>query len=193
MTDDELKALVASLAVAQAKTDDQMAKTEAQMAKTDRKLEKIGEMIGTFGRNLGEITEEFFFNSLKDTQELGGISYDFIDKNLTRSAGKIEDEFDILMVNGEDVAIIEVKYKAHEADLNKLLTKKYANFQTLFPMYQAYRHHLVLATFSIYDELKQQALSQGVTVLQRKGKIIETFVPRANFASMSAPPQPRPA
>ncbi|WP_006786115.1 hypothetical protein [Thiorhodospira sibirica] len=184
MTDDELKALVASLAVAQAKTDAQMAKTDAQfaktdaqMAETDRKLQKIGEMIGAFGRNLGEITEEFFFNSLKDTQELGGIRYDFIDKNLTRSADKVEDEFDIVMVNGEDVAIIEVKYKAHEADLKKLLTSKYTNFKTLFPMYKDYRHHLVLASFSIYDELKQQALSQGVTVLQRKGDIIETFLP----------------
>jgi Holliday junction resolvase-like predicted endonuclease len=165
MTDEELKALVASLAVAQ--------------DKTDKKLDKITEMIGAFGRNLGEITEEFFFNSLKATQELGGIHYDFIDKNLTRSMGKLVDEFDIVMVNGKDVAIIEVKYKAHEADLKKLLTKKYENFKQLFPMYKDYTHHLVLATFSIYEELKQEALSKGVTVLQRKGDVIETFEPKA--------------
>jgi Holliday junction resolvase-like predicted endonuclease len=203
MTDDELKALVASLAVSQAKTDDeikalvantaisqaktdaqlaktdaQLAKTDAQLAKTDRKLKKIGEMVGTFGRNLGEITEEFFFNSLKATQRLGGIHYDSIDKNVTRSSGKLEDEFDIVMINGQDVAIIEVKYKAHEADLKKLVTKKQANFKTLFPIYKDYRHHLVLATFSIYDELKEDALSKGVTVLQRKGDVIETFEPK---------------
>ena len=179
MTDDELKALVASLAVAQRETEAQFARTDAQMAKTDRKLKKIGEMIGAFGRNLGEITEEFFFNSLKAKQELGGIHYDFIDKNLTRSMGKLEDEFDIVMVNGKDVAIIEVKYRAHEADLKKLLTKKYDNFKQLFPMYKDYTHHLVLATFSIYDDLKQQALSNGVTVLQRKGDVFETFEPKA--------------
>ncbi|WP_157792528.1 hypothetical protein [Thiomicrospira microaerophila] len=46
-------------------------------------------------------------------------------------------------------------------------------------MYRDYKHHLVLATFSIYDELKQEALSKGVTVLQRKGDIIETFEPKA--------------
>ncbi len=140
MTDDELKALVASLAVSQAKTDSQLAKTDAQLAKTDaqlaktdRKLEKIGDMLGAFGRNLGEITEEFFFNSLGVTQTLGGIHYDFMDKNLTRQAGKLTDEFDIVMVNGKDVAIIEVKYKAHRDDLTKLLTKKYTNFKKLFP------------------------------------------------------------
>jgi len=35
----------------------------------------------------------------------------------------------------------------------------------------------VLATFSLYDELKEQALAQGVTVLQRKGDVFESFVP----------------
>ena len=164
MTDEELKALVASLAEAQ--------------AKTDKKLNKIGEMIGAFGRNLGEITEEFFFNSLKAKQELAGIHYDIVYKNMTASINRVEDEFDIVMVNGKDVAIIEVKYRAHEADLNKLLTKKYENFKQLFPMYKDYTHHLVLATFSIYDDLKQEALSKGVTILQRKGDVFETFEPK---------------
>jgi predicted thioredoxin/glutaredoxin len=44
-------------------------------------------------------------------------------------------------------------------------------------MYKDYTHHLVLATFSLYDELKAKALSQGVTILQRKGDVFEAFVP----------------
>jgi len=36
---------------------------------------------------------------------------------------------------------------------------------------------LVLATFSLYDDLKDSALSNGVIVLQRKGDTIESFVP----------------
>ncbi len=177
MTDQELKDLVASLAISQAKTDEQMRKTEMQLAETSRKIDKVGEMVGTFGRNLGEITEEFFFNSLNQKPTLAGIHYDFVDKNWKHRIGNVEDEFDIVMVNGKDIAIIEVKYKAHESDLTKLLTKKYDNFKKLFPMYKDYTHHLVLATFSLYDELKEQALAQGVTVLQRKGDVFESFVP----------------
>ena len=172
MTDEELKSLVASLAVSQAKTD-------AQLAKTDKKIDQLAKMIGTFGRNLGEITEEFFFNSLKATQTLAGIHYDIVYKNMTASVNKIQDEFDIVMVNGKDVAVIEVKYKAHLADLEKLLNKKYTNFKKLFPMYKDYNHHLVLASFSLHDDLIQEALAQGVTVLQRKGDVIETFEPKA--------------
>ncbi len=170
MTDQELKDLVASLAISQAKTDE-------QMKRTDEKLKRMGIALGNIINNQGAVAEEFFFNSLKATQTLAGIHYDSVDKNLTRAANGIEDEFDIVMVNGKAIAIVEVKYKAHEADLTKLLTQKYENFKKLFPVYKDYTHHLVLATFSLYDELKEQALAQGVTVLQRKGDVIEAFLP----------------
>jgi hypothetical protein len=163
------------------RTDEQMKrsdeKLEKMFAKTDEKLARMGITLGNISNNQGSVAEEFFYNSLAHTQTLAGIHYDFVDKNLTRSAGGIQDEFDIVMVNGKDIAIIEVKYKAHEADLTKLLTKKYNNFKKLFPMYKDYSHHLVLATFSLYEDLKEKALAQGVTVLQRKGDVFESFVP----------------
>jgi len=53
------------------------------------------------------------------------------------------------------------------------LKKKAVNFRKLFPMYSQYRHHYGLATFHIHDQLKDQALSSGVTVLQRKRDVIE--------------------
>jgi Holliday junction resolvase-like predicted endonuclease len=174
MTDQELKDLVASLAVKSDRLDEQMKRNDERLT---AKLERIGITLGNIGNNQGAVAEEFFYNSLKSKQTLAGVHYDFIDKNLTRSQGSIEDEFDIMMVNGKDVAIIEVKYKAHEADLTKLLTKKYENFKKLFPMYKDYTHHLVLATFSLYEDLKEKALANGVIVLQRKGDVIESFVP----------------
>lgn len=188
MTDQELKDLVASLAIgnkelreAQLKTDEQMRQMQMQMqqsqAKTDEQIKRVSKDLGNIGNSQGMIAEEFFYNSLAHTQTLAGIHYDFIDKNMTRRAGSVEDEFDIVMINGKDVAIIEVKYKAREADLTRLITKKYENFKKLFPMYKNYKHHLVLATFGLYDDLKEKALAQGVTLLQRKGDLIESFEP----------------
>jgi hypothetical protein len=117
MTDQELKNLVASLSISQAETS-------AQMKKTDAKLERIGKMVGGISNNQGDIAEEFFYNSIKDKPTLNGINYDFSYKNVTKKVGKTEDEYDILLVNGKDVAIIEVKYKTHERDLKRLLEKK---------------------------------------------------------------------
>ena len=179
MTDQELKELVAGLAIAQAKTDEQMKRTDEKFEELRISNKTMGKLLGNISNNQGDVAEEFFYNSLAHTQTLAGIHYDFVDKNMTRTSNGISDEYDIVMINGKDIAIIEVKYKAHESDLEKLLTKKYENFKTLFPMYKDYNHHLVLATFSLYDDLKEKALANGVTVLQRKGDTIESFVPTA--------------
>ncbi len=195
MTDDELKALVAKIAASQdradarqaktdaqlaktdaqlAKTDAQLAKTDAQLAKTDAKLDRLAEMYGGVGNNQGSVAEEFYYNSLKGDPVLGGVRFDFIDKNVTRSRDGLEDEFDLLLVNGRTVYVVEVKYKAHENDLRRLLDVKAVNFPRLFPEFADRERRLGLAAFHVRDEIKRMALEQGVTVLQRKGDVIES-------------------
>jgi hypothetical protein len=168
MTDDELRELVASLALAQVKTD-------AQLAKTDAKLNKLAEMYGGVGNNQGRVTEEFYYNSLKHNPVLNGIQFDFIEKNVTRSKGGIEEEYDLLLVNGQEIYIVEVKYRLHPKDIERMVGRKLTNFKKLFPEYQNYRIHLALATFAVEDDVKQLALDNGVTLLQRRGDVIETL------------------
>ena len=176
MTDQELKDLVASLVVSQQKTDEQMKKTDSKFQEIQEEIKKLSKYIGNIGNNEGDIAEEFFYNSLHD-RKVGGITYDFINKNITRKRDDVEDEFDIVLVNGEDIAIIEVKYKAHERDLQRLLHKKYTNFKKLYPEYKNYKHHLGLASFYMSDDLKEEALSNQVMILRRKGDIVETTLP----------------
>jgi hypothetical protein len=189
-TDEELRELVASLARSQAKTDvqlektdtqlartdAQLAKTDAQLAKTDAKLDRLAELYGNVGNNQGKVAEEFYYNSLKHHLVLNGIQFDFVEKNVTRtkkSAG-VEDEFDLLLVNGQDVFIIEVKYHLHPKDVDRLLEHKLPNFKILYPEYRDYKIHLGLATFAADDFVKRMALERGITVLQRRGDLIET-------------------
>ncbi len=182
MTDDELKALVAGLAVAQdrtdaqlAKTDAQLAKTDAQLARTDAKLDRLAAMYGGVGNNQGAVAEEFYYNSLKADPVLDGMRFDFVDRNVTRSRAGLEDEFDLLLVNGRAVFVVEVKYKAHERDLGRLLDEKAPNFRRLFPEHAERRQRWGLATFHIHEGLKRAALERGVSVLQRRGDLIETL------------------
>ena len=49
----------------------------------------------------------------------------------------------------------------------------------LYPEYKDYIHHLGLASFYITDTVKEEALSNNVIVLQRKGDLIETFLPKS--------------
>jgi len=191
-TDAQLAANAAQLAAnaaQQARTDAQLARTDAQLAanaaqmadtdaklaKTAAKVDKMAEIYGGVSNNLGAVAEEFYHNSLKADPVLAGVRFDFMDRNVTRSRAGVEDEFDLLLVNGREVCVVEVKHKAHESDLRRMLDEKVPNFRRLFPEHAERRHRFALAAFHIHDDLKKAALAQGVTVLQRKGDVIETL------------------
>ena len=187
--DDELKAIVLEnaksireLKESQKQSrkdfDERLRESQKKTDELNDTVKKVSKIVGSIGNNQGDVAEEFFYNSLKHKPRLAGIDYDFIDKNITRQKDGIEDEYDILLVNGKDVAIIETKYKAHSNDLDRLINKKYTNFKKLYPEYKDYNHHLGLASFNINDDLKQKALDESVMILQRKGEVIETTLPK---------------
>jgi hypothetical protein len=184
MTDDELKALVASLAVdsknlreAQKATDEQMKRTEEQIARNDRmlteKLDRMGITLGNIGQNQGDVAEEFFFQSLIKDNRLGSIRFDDVVKNMEKHRGHIQEEYDLVMTNGDAIAVVEVKYKAHKNDLDKL-DRKMKHFKQLFPIYRAYKQYGAIATFHINDDAKEEALKRGYFVLQRSGDLVHT-------------------
>ena len=150
-------------------------KTDEQLAKTDAKLDRIAEMLGGVSNNQGKVAEEFFYNTLREHPVLLGKTFDTIDKNITRSFQKIQEEYDILLYNGDSVFIIEVKYRVHPQDIQRLIERKGEHFPLLFSQYRNFQRHLGLATFSIEDTVLQEALDRGVTVLQRCGDLIETI------------------
>jgi hypothetical protein len=162
----EFKEEQKALQVAQQKTDE-------QLKETDRKLQKVSDMLGGIGQNQGDVAEEFFFNSLVDDPHLGGIHFDDISKNESKRRGKLQEEYDIVMTNGNAIGIVEVKYKAHENDLGKL-ERKMRNFKTLFPWFNDYKLYGAIASFHINDDAKKEALERGFFVLQRKGEVVQT-------------------
>ena len=184
MTDQELKDLVASLAIdsknlhaAQMETRKQIEATSEQMKHNDimltDKLNRMGITLGNVTNNQGDVAEEFFFNSLANAPHLGSIYFDDIEKNGHKRRGKTEEEYDLIMTNGDVVGIVEVKYKAHENYLDRL-DRKMQNFKKLFPIYQNYKQYGAIASFHINDDAKEAALSRGYFVLQRSGDVVHT-------------------
>ncbi len=166
MTDEELKELVASLAIAQKKTDE-------QMKRTDEKLKRIGIDFGNMKKNQGDVAEEFFFNSLIEDAHLGSIHFDDITMNMQKHRGQIQEEYDLVLTNGDAIGVIEVKYKAHQNDLDKL-ERKMKNFKKLFPVYEKYKLYGAIASFHINEDAKSEALNRGFFVLQRSGNVLQT-------------------
>jgi hypothetical protein len=176
MTDQELKDLVAGLAVAQAKTDAQMAKTDAQMAKTDAqmaktdaKLDKLTALCGGIASNQGSVAEEFFFNSLVSEPFLGDIQFNRITPQLIVGRKGKQSEYDIVMVNGASVGIVEVKYKAHMNDLEQVHAQ-IVRFKRDCPEFKHYTIYGGIAGLSVPKDVSKAAKAQGLFVLKRKGE-----------------------
>ena len=148
-------------------------KTEAQIAKSEAKHARMGIQFGGKSNNSGSATEEYFYNSMLDNPVLGGVTYDIVDRNIKGNIPKVRDEFDIVMFNGNSIALIECKYKAHENDLRKIIDKKANNFRALFPDFKDYKIYLGLASFSSYDELKEIAKQKGMAILTHSGDLPE--------------------
>ena len=134
-------------------------KIDAQLAKTDAKLDRIAEMLGGVSNNQGKIAEEFFYNSLKHNPVLVGKQFDSVFRNVVGSTRESQEEYDILLFNGDSVFIIEVKYRVHPKDIETLIKRKGGSFPLLLPQYRDFQRHLGLATFSIEDAALQEARS----------------------------------
>ena len=164
-------------------TDRQMKDTDQRLKETDRllkesiadydrRMKKIDETMGAWSNNQGTFAEEYFFNSFeKGKQNFFGEKFDRIYKNAKGIDSSFEDEYDILLVNGKSVGIVEVKYKAHKNDIPQVL-RKVETFKVNFPRYANHQVYLGLATLAFYPELEQECIDQGIAVIKQVGDTV---------------------
>jgi hypothetical protein len=171
MTDQELKDLVASLAVGQAKSDDKIAALAESSAKSEAKLDRLSAMYGGVSDNQGSAAEEFFFNSLNESKQIGNIHFDEVLPKVYGGKIGAQQEYDLVLLNGDSAAIVEVKYKVHPSSLEQL-QKQLSLFKIHFPEHKNMKLYGGVAGFSVPDEVTEQAHASGYFVLKRQG---ETF------------------
>jgi hypothetical protein len=141
-----------------------------KFAETDQRMKKLQELIGSWDNNHGSFAEEYFFNAFENgEQNFFGEEFDEIEKNLKpKKKKKIEDEYDIVMTNGSSVAIVEVKFKAHARDIDRIKNKA-KTYRILCPDYKDYKIYLGFASLSFYPELEQECIAEGIAVIKQVG------------------------
>jgi hypothetical protein len=75
------------------------------------------------------------------------------------------------MINGEAVGIVEVKYKAHENDIPKVL-RKAQTFRVNFPKFKNHKVYLGLATMAFYPDLEEACIKNGIAVVKQIGDTV---------------------
>jgi hypothetical protein len=194
MTDQELKDLVASLASAQISLSTEIktltAKTQANLDRlseqTQASLDRLSEegksmmqaikrqdkQIGGLSRGQGEISEAFFFNSLKNKPVIGDLKFQQVHRNVYFE--KINQEYDLILVNGNSVALVEVKYRVHPEHLEQL-KKQIELYKSQAPEYKNYTIYAGIAGLAIDSDLINQAQQEGYFVLEQKGQTLCSY------------------
>ena len=136
----------------------------------DRRIKKLEEITGSWANNHGCFAEEYFFNSFyKGKQNFFGEKFDEIRKNLKGT--ETDDEFDIVMLNGHSIGIVEVKFTANKNDIPKL-QKKIDAFRINFPKYQNHKIYLGLATLAFYPLLEEECINRGIAIIKQAGDTV---------------------
>ncbi len=184
MTDQELKDLVASFAIdrkeSSAEFDRRMQETDRIVRETSQIVQDTSKSVKELSRRLGGIddnqgfhAEQFFQDVFKKKLEFGGVKYDEMIPNLAYKGKKGEIEFDIALVNGDTIALIEVKNRIHPKFVKDFAEDRVEIFRKFFREFEDYDVYLGIAGFSFSDEVLDRASAYGIGIVKQVGEGVE--------------------
>jgi hypothetical protein len=154
------------------KTDRQIKKNARQMGDTDRRMKELQKTIGGWSNSHGSFAEEYFYNSFEEgKQNFFGEKFDEIKKSVKGLKIGAQDEYDIVLLNGKSISIIEVKFKAKKEHLLKLF-RKVNTFRENFPDYKNHRVYLAFASLVFCEVLEQECIEHGIAVIKQVGDMV---------------------
>jgi len=137
----------------------------------EKRLKKLELLVGNAGKNEGIYAEEFFQNVFAKTLTFAGIKFEKFYPNV-KYEKKETSEFDIVLVNGNSVAIIEVKKRIHPKFVKTLATTKLKQFRKHFPEYKDYKVYLGIAGFSFANAVVKEANEYGIGIVRQDGNSV---------------------
>jgi len=170
----EIKDLAALQKESKREMKESFAETKRRMeessASVDRKFKNIFKEVGGIANSNGEFAEEYFENAFEADKTFAGMHFDAMKTNLRVSNPKIgrEDEYDIVLYNNKNVAIIESKYKARESNIEDVIQKA-DSFRFWFPHYKKHKIYLGLAGLTIENGMIRKARKHGIAVIRQSG------------------------
>jgi len=160
MTDQKLKDLIASIA--------------EENKETARIVKELSRRMGGVDENIGSHAEQFFQNIFMGKLTFAGQKYDKMIANMECCKNGVPlIEFDIVLVNGKSVAIIETKHRIHPKFVKELAEERLPKFRELWPEYSKHKAYLGIAGFSFNQKVLEEAEKYGICVLRQVGDSIE--------------------
>ena len=136
-------------------------------------LKELARRMGGIDDNQGFHAEQYFQNALSEKPVFGGIKYDEMVPNLAYKDRDGEIEFDIALVNGDSIALIEVKNRIHPKFVRELAENRIKMFREFFPKYKKFKTYLGIAGFSFSKKTTEEAKKYGIGLIRQVGDSVE--------------------
>jgi len=171
----ELKAL-------QAKNEKEREKSqkewEARHKEWKEERDAMRDNIKGIGDSNGKFSETYYYNTLRISMRFGGKEFDEIYDGLRKTRKmpdnrKVEGEYDVVMFNGDTVALIEIKYKVQAKHIEHLSNDQVSAFKQMFPEYANHKFYLGIAGMSFERDVQKLAREKGIGILRPKGESVE--------------------
>jgi hypothetical protein len=171
-TADEVWQLLGELLAAQKETErllrEQSQETNRQFKETERQIQLVNQQLGKLGNRLGEFVEWQIRPAAVRLFQERGIAVRELSTGVSvkDSSGGIE--IDLLVVNGSDAVLVEVKSKLTQADVDEHL-ERLGKFKRLMPRYGGVRAMGAVAAMVVPEDVARYAYKQGLFVLAQSG------------------------
>jgi hypothetical protein len=184
MTDQELKDLVASIAVYQRETAELQRENERERKKTDRQLKELGKQIGGLGDKFGSFTEGLALPSMtRILHKRFGMKV--VAPRIRARQNGHSMEVDVLAYSDDrdEVFLVEVKSHLREDALDQM-RKMLREFHEFFPGHEGKKLYGILAAVDAPEDVRKKVLDEGIYLARVHDghfelQVPEDFQPRA--------------
>ena len=149
--------------------EESRAAAEKSRIEFDRRMKDLSQQIGGMANSNGAFAEEFFYNALQNGhRNMFGEKFDKVWGSTPGREEGFADEYDVVLINGQSVCIVEVKYKADSADFQKLLRKP-VTFRENYPKYKNHKMYIALAGMSFHPLTEKACKDNGIAIMKQVG------------------------
>ncbi|MEO5340694.1 MAG: hypothetical protein H7837_09290 [Magnetococcus sp. MYC-9] len=165
-------------------TDRKFQETDRQCRETDMKIKEVSKLIDRLGGRLGEFVEGLVAPACRSLFAERGIPVHRVSRRVEADLpGGHHMEIDLLVVNTDAVALVEVKSKLAIEDVREHLTRL-SEFKEFFPEHTDRRVIGAVAGMVIAENVSRFAMGKGLFVMEQSGDTLrmandQAFVPRA--------------
>ena len=145
-------------------------KLSRQVEETSKAVKDLDKKVGGAGQVRGRIAEEFFYKALREERRIGALKFDEIYPNFEAKRDGRSNEYELLLSNGELVAVVEVKHNLRRRDVDDMRKVRAPNARYYLRRFSDKKMMFVMAYMTARADVVTLAHECGYATLSPDGQ-----------------------